>query len=156
MRNTAQQTAQLIGVAFAWVAVACAGANLNDPGPGKRVSVTLATSSYVAGDTVKPVMTNLSNVSVEYAASVCGRTLQREVQGGGWSSVAGPSNVCTAELRYLGAGDSVPLPYRLPQNLPPGVYRISMPEPALKGSTAAAGTISTPPFSVSSTVGSPP
>lgn len=134
---------------------ACAG-NVSDPGPGKRVQATLTKDAYLPGEAVTYVLKNVSNISVEYAGSRCRSVLQGQQKDGSWSTVDGPAKLCTLELAYLGAGRSVPLGYRLPQNLPAGLYRVALPEPTIENAPGPANgqrpalNVTTPPFSVNS------
>lgn len=157
MRDAIQQRALLLLAVLTLAGTACAG-NVSDPGPGKRVQVTLAKDTYLSGETVTFVLKNVSNVSVDYTGPLCRAVLQQQQQDGTWSTVNGPSKICTAQLGYVGAGQSVPLPYHLPQDLSNGLYRIAMPEPAPENAPAPAVveppelTVTTPPFTVNSGV----
>ncbi len=151
MRNATQQQAWVLLAILMLAGTACAGTNVSDPGAGNNVQVTLAKDAYLSGETVNLVLKNVSNASVEYAGSLCRRVLQRQQQNGAWSTVEGPSKICTLELRYLGVGKSVPLPYGLPQDLPTGLYRIQMPSPTPENAQPPEPDVTTQPFSVTLT-----
>lgn len=130
-------------------AAGCSASKLTVPGASDDVQVTLARNAYAAGDTVAANLRNLGRVSVEYAGSLCGMSLQRSEQGDTWSTIVPAPSVCTLELRYLGGGMTVPFGYRLPQNLASGMYRIAMPAPVPEKGQPTVSTTVSPPFSVS-------
>lgn len=161
MRNVMQRQSLILLTMTTLLATACAG-YVSDPGPGKRVQVTLTRDAYLSGETVTYVLRNVSNVVVEYAGSRCQSVLQQLQKDGTWTTVDGPARVCTLELAYLGAGQSVPLGYRLPQGLPNNLYRIALPEPTPENAPAPenaqrpALSVTSPPFRVNSLAPSQP
>lgn len=149
MRNAMQQRASVLLAALTFLGTACAGTNVSDPGPGKRVQVTLDKEAYQSGDTVTAMIKNVSGVTVDYSNALCHKELQR-LQGSEWSTVSPPPEGCTLEIRYLGPGQTVPFTYRLPSNVPGGVYRLAIPSPTPPNAQAPEPTVTTPPFSVNS------
>lgn len=103
---------------------------------------------YAPGETVGAVMRNVGTDALEIAGSFCRAELQSQQPGGAWRVAVRPAQLCTLELRYLAAGQSAALPYRLPQGLPSGVYRIEMPSPTTASAPIPDGTVVTPPFTV--------
>ncbi|MEO6778859.1 MAG: hypothetical protein ABI194_05335 [Gemmatimonadaceae bacterium] len=133
-------TSLLVGVA------GCSGSLVTDP--GKRVDVTLSKDAYVSGDTVVSTIRNVSDVTLTYPYGFCKTALQRQQQGGQWTTVSTPPGGCPFALGILGPGGSVPQRYVLAADVQPGVYRLTMPSPIPKGSTVPEPDVTTPPFSV--------
>ncbi len=132
----------------------CSGSFVTEP--GKRVDVTLAKDAYASGDTVIATIRNVSDVTLTYPYGFCKTALQRQQQGGQWTTVSVPPGGCPFALGILGPGESVPQRYVLAGAIQPGVYRLAMPSPVPKGTTAASPDVTTPPFSVNSvTLGGP-
>ena len=149
MRNAAQQRLFLLLVTLTVAATACAGANASDPGPGKRVQMTLAKDAYRSGDTVTATVRNISEVTLDYANAFCHRALQ-QYQGGKWSTVSPPPDACTLQIAILGPGQAVPLTYRLANVLQAGLYRLAIPSPTPLNAQMPEPDVTTPPFSVNS------
>lgn len=114
--------------------------------------LTLAARAYAAGDTVSVMVKNVSGAPVMYVHSFCQRALERQ-HGPAWTVAIGPGTGCVLVAAYVGPGRSTPLLYRLPADLPPGVYRITIPDAesaATNTASAAQRVAATPPFTVGS------
>jgi hypothetical protein len=147
MKHT--MSGRLVAAACALVlATGCKTTDLTDPGPGRRVEVTLAQQSYVAGQSVDIVIRNLSGLTLRYPYGFCTMDLERE-ENSGWVTVASPDG-CTFVLGFLGPRRSVQETYPLPTSISSGTYRLSMPMPWLASSTTAEPRLTTEPFQVTS------
>lgn len=149
MRNAMRQRVSVLLAALTLAGTACAGTGLSDPGPGKRVQMTLARNAYRPGDTVTVMVKNVSAVTLDYAGSFCHQALQR-YQSGEWSTVSPAPTVCTLEIAYLGPGQTVPLMYRLQVDVPAGEYRVAIPSPTPLNAQTPEPDVTTQPFSVNS------
>ena len=130
-------------------AFGCGGSLATDPGPGKRVDVTVAKDAYISGDTVIAIVKNVSDVTLTYPYGFCKTALQRQL-GGEWTTASPPSDGCPLALGLLGPGASVPQAYLLPSDVSPGLYRLTMPSPVPKDAQTPEPDLTTPPFSINS------
>jgi hypothetical protein len=145
MRNLPEKVIVLLTILLLGVA-GCSGGLVTDP--GKRVDVTLPKDAYVAGDTVVATIRNVSDVTLTYPYGFCKTTLQRQQQGGQWTTVSAPPGGCPFAVGILEPGGTVPHRYVLAVDVKPGVYRLTMPSPVPKGTTVPEPDVTTPPFSV--------
>jgi len=150
MSNAAERRVSFVLAVLTLTVSACAGSNLSDPGTSDpAVQVALARDVYQAGDTVVAMIRNVGGVTLEYSYAFCQSVLQRQHQGGDWSTVSPPPVGCALNLAFLRPNNSVPLTFRLPSNLPAGIYRPALPQPAALGENASTAlTVTTPAFSV--------
>lgn len=149
MNNALRERASVLLIAVTVLGAACTGRTMSGPGPAGWVRLTLNRDLYRSGDTVSAVLKNISNATVDYAGPFCQRALQR-YEGAAWVTVSPPSQGCTLEIRPLAPGQSVPLTYGLPGDLPAGAYRLTIPSPMPLNARAPGPVVSTSPFSVNS------
>lgn len=96
--------------------------SLFDPDPRvDGVALVVERASYAPGDTVAARLENGSELAVGY--NLCLASLERR-EGAGWRVVDEPLVICTAELRTLEPGGSVPYRRALSAGLEAGVYRL--------------------------------
>ena len=96
--------------------------SLFDPDPRvDGVSFAVERSSYAPGDTVAARLVNESDLAVGY--NLCLASLERR-EGAGWLVVDEQLVICTADLRTLEPGESVPYRRGLSAGLESGVYRL--------------------------------
>ena len=127
-----------------YTATACSD-SLTDPGPGRRVQVTIAKTEYYTGDTIHIDVKNLSDLSLTFPGGFCPAVLE-ESTGGGWTTISAPHG-CPLSLEYLGAHGRVSFEMPVPNGLQ-GYYRILLPAPI--PANAAAEAPLTAEFSVNS------
>lgn len=141
------QTGRRIAVGIASVAAtACASSGVSDPGPGKRVVATVDRGDYLAGQKVGVIVTNLSDLSLEYPLNFCAVVLERE-DATGWTPVVVPEG-CLLAIAYLGPYRTATLQYALPTGVTSGTYRLTMAMPVPKGSTTPEPRLVTPTFRI--------
>lgn len=96
--------------------------SLLDPDPRvDGVALAVERSAYAPGDTVAARLVNESDLAVGY--NLCLASLERR-EGAGWIVVDEPLVLCTADLRTLEPGGSVPYRRALSAGLEAGVYRL--------------------------------
>lgn len=117
MVTTLRRMALVLGAA---ALAACSSPLDTDPQP-EGVRFTVDRDAYAPGDTVSARLVNGSEVALGY--NLCLATLERQ-DGAGWTEVDAPLWVCTAELRRLPAGESVPYRRALSAGLERGRYRL--------------------------------
>lgn len=141
-----------LAASVALIGAACKGSFATDPGPGKRVDVTLVRQLYAPGEVVNAVLANLTELSLDYSYSQCFITLER-LDGSAWTAAVQASSACSLVQLTIGPNQSAPLGYRLAPDLTPGVYRLSFPEPipmSAPSGSQPAPTLTTAQFTVSS------
>ncbi len=115
--------------------LSCAGA-ITDPGPGKRVEVSIARQDFRAGDSVAINVTNVSHQQLTYPSDFCPKKLQR-LDGGSWTDVPLPGGEgCALSVAYLGPLEQLTVFVNLPTDLSSAVYRIALPAPTLHSTDA--------------------
>lgn len=125
----------LRGAFLCFVALSCAGA-IVDPGPGKRVTLSISRQDFQAGDTVAIDVTNESNLQRAYPGDFCPKELQR-LDGGSWIDVPMPGGEgCALSTAFLGPLEHVTVFFALPADLSSGEYRISLPAPTVNDADA--------------------
>lgn len=125
------------GTFLCLVALGCAGA-ISDPGPGKRVAVSISRQDFQAGDTVAIDVTNKSNLQLAYPSDFCPKGLQR-LDGGSWIDIPiSGSEGCALAGAFLGPLEHVTVIFALPADLSSGEYRISLPAPTANDADAEA------------------
>jgi hypothetical protein len=149
MKSETRQQAIFLFVLMPILFAGCAGTGLSDPGPGKRVDVTVSKSGYASGETVDVTVKNVSNLTLTYPLVFCKTELQREVSST-WTTVQVPSDGCRLALAILEARQSTINKYVLPTSLPSGIYRLAMPTPTPENAKTAEPPLTTPSFSVNS------
>jgi hypothetical protein len=135
--------------AFTLFASGCATMQPYDPGPGKRVAAGVVQDTYLSGESVNVTISNLSDVTLFYPDRFCKTALQKR-DGTTWKTVSGPSASCPVALGFLDPGQTVVHQYRLPQGIPVGTYRLTMPMPmpAPEEDAALESELQTPAFKV--------
>ncbi|MEW5928476.1 MAG: hypothetical protein AB1941_13490 [Gemmatimonadota bacterium] len=114
-------TLRRIALALGTAALA-ACTSLLDPDPrADGVAFAVERAAYALGDTVAARLVNESGVAVGY--NLCLASLERR-EGAGWLVVDELLIVCTADLRTLEPGESVPYRRALSAGLEAGVYRL--------------------------------
>lgn len=117
MAATLRRTMLALGTA---ALAACT--SLFDPDPRvDGVAFAVERASYAPGDTVAARLVNESDLALGY--NLCLASLERR-EGAGWTVVDEPLIICTAELRTLEPGASVPYRRALSAGLEGGVYRL--------------------------------
>ncbi len=99
---------------------ACSSPLGADPQP-EGVRLTVDRDAYAPGDTVSARLVNDSELDLGY--NLCSASLERQ-DGAGWTVVDEPLWICTADLKRLPAGESVPYRRALSAGLERGRYRL--------------------------------
>jgi hypothetical protein len=99
---------------------ACSSPLDADPQP-EGVRFTVDRGAYAPGDTLSARLVNDSGLELGY--NLCSASLERQ-DGAGWTVVDEPLWICTADLKRLPAGDSVPYRRALSAGLELGRYRL--------------------------------
>ena len=92
--------------------------------PDGLVEVTTDRAEYVAGQSGRATITNVSDEVVHY--NTCPRTVERRT-GVEWKVEARwpqPGGACAMIAYALAPGGSAEVPFELPQGLPEGTYRV--------------------------------
>ncbi|MGH7604374.1 MAG: hypothetical protein ACRENK_10305 [Gemmatimonadaceae bacterium] len=114
--------------AIALIATGCVTLRPYDPGPGKRVAVSVPQSIYLSGSAVNLTISNLSEVSLAYPDRFCTTALQKKT-GTAWITVSGPALRCSASRGFLDPGQTVVYRFPLPKDVGAGMYRLTLPMP---------------------------
>lgn len=149
MRNGMHRKAGAATALVVALLTACSGSFLSDPGPGKRIQMTLTRDTYQSGDTATVLVKNISLVTLDYVGSFCLRALQR-YQSGEWSTVSPPPDGCTLQIGLLGPGQTVPLTFYLSSDVSTGLYRLTIPSPTPLRAQGPDSDVTSPSFSVNS------
>jgi hypothetical protein len=114
--------------AIALIATGCVTLRPYDPGPGKRVAVSVPQSVYLSGSAINLTISNLSEVSLIYPDRFCTTALQKKT-GTAWITVSGPAARCPASHGFLDPGQTVVYRFALPKDVGAGMYRLTLPMP---------------------------
>jgi hypothetical protein len=114
--------------AIALIATGCATLRPYDPGPGKRVVVSVPQTTYASGSAINLTISNLSEVSLAYPDRFCTTALQKK-SGTAWITVSPPPSRCPVSRGFLDPGQTVVYQFALPKNVDAGLYRLTMPMP---------------------------
>lgn len=114
--------------AIALIATGCVTLRPYDPGPGKRVMVSVPQSTYVSGGAVNLTISNMSEFSLAYPDSFCTTALQKK-SGSDWITVSPPPTRCPSSRGFLDPGQTVVYQFSLPKDVGAGLYRLTLPMP---------------------------
>ncbi|MGH7651110.1 MAG: hypothetical protein ACREMS_04640 [Gemmatimonadaceae bacterium] len=114
--------------AIALIATGCVTLRPYDPGPGKRVMVSVPQSTYVSGGAVNLTISNLSGVSLAYPDRFCTTALQKK-SGSAWITVSPPPTRCASSRGFLDPGQTIVYRFALPKDVAEGMYRLTLPMP---------------------------
>jgi len=134
---------------FTLIASGCVTLQPYDPGPGRRVAVSVAQDSYVSGESVNVTIANLSEVELTYPAGFCTTQLQR-MDGTVWTTIPSPSAGCPVRLGFLDPQQAVVHQFVVPKSIRVGTYRFAMPMPVPEGATVREPELLSPAFKVQS------
>src|SRR6478672_4584589 len=85
---------------FTLIASGCVTLQPYDPGPGRRIAVSVAQDTYVSGESVNVTIANLSDVELTFPAGFCKTQLQR-MDGTVWTTIPSSSAGCPVRLGFL-------------------------------------------------------
>jgi hypothetical protein len=134
---------------FTLIALGCVTLQPYDPGPGRRVAVSVAQDAYVSGESVNITIANLSDVELSYPGGFCKTKLQR-MDGTAWTTIPSPSAGCPIRLGFLDPRQAVVHQFSVPRSVGVGTYRLAMPMPVPEGATVREPELLSPPFKVQS------
>jgi hypothetical protein len=128
MRGTLGRANLGFVTAIASIATGCVTLRPYDPGPGKRVMVSVPQSTYVSGGAVNLTISNLSEVSLAYPDRFCTTALQKK-SGDAWITVSPPPTRCASSRDFLDPGQTIVYRFALPKDVGEGMYRLTLPMP---------------------------
>ena len=149
MRGTFGRTNLGFLALFTLIASGCVTLQPYDPGPGRRVAVSVAQDTYVSGESVNLTIANLSDVELTFPGGFCKTQLQR-MDGTVWTTIPSSSAGCPVRLGFLDPRQAVVHQFSVPRSVRVGTYRLAMPMPVPEGATVREPELLSPAFKVQS------